>query len=650
MPFTRLQTLKITAQNDILENSQNDTVYAKNSVPFQQANYLSDVLTVIPGVTVGGTSGMDQHIYIRGVDDKSLKVTIDGARQENNFFHHSGNLAIDTDLLKEAEVAVGNNSVTLGNNAQGGAIKMTTIDAEDLLKPEQTLGAKLKTEYYSNDKQKHGAATIFGKPTDNTSFLLYYGQRNSDGGEDAKGNHIQGDDIVIKNILAKFSIEPVLNHKLTASYKRYDNTGNYPFRPEFGYKQGPNAQPGNINPGYNKSDEYNLQYAYTPDSDFNVKANLYHTNRQFMVQGKRGSQIMTLKSKGNIDGLTLQAQNRLQQPFNQNDIQHKFIYGAEAYKKSSENLREGIADNKREQKSTSYGIYVEDQIDFGKLQLVPGIRYDRYDAAKAFHDKGNDTQGRTFDKVSGALAANVRLSDEFNVFASHTQFFNGPPLPETLRNGNTYLPSPGLKPEEGSNTEFGINWAKSDVFTNGDKMNLIAKGFKTNFDNTIDLKNGQPCGLDPQNGCSVYSNTDRAKIDGYEISSHYSLDNVVLRASYAHAKGKKADGSSLRDTGNQLGIGFDYLLDNYSLGMRLNHTASVTRKEFPRGSQKLEDKTYPSYHTVDVYGSYSPKQLSGLKLDAGIYNLTNEYYARHSSRDGDAEAGRNFKLSATYQF
>ena len=106
MPSVTLQTITVTAPGYTQReaNKQDEAVYAEDYVPMQQATHLGDFLSSVPGVQVGGTSSMDQQIYIRGVNDKNLKVTVDGARQENHFFHHAGRLAIDSDLLKKAEV------------------------------------------------------------------------------------------------------------------------------------------------------------------------------------------------------------------------------------------------------------------------------------------------------------------------------------------------------------------------------------------------------------------------------------------------------------------------------------------------------------------------------------------------------------------
>ena len=46
----------------------------------RNAGLVKDVMRDIPGVYVGGTNGMNQKIYMRGVSDRGLNITVDGAK------------------------------------------------------------------------------------------------------------------------------------------------------------------------------------------------------------------------------------------------------------------------------------------------------------------------------------------------------------------------------------------------------------------------------------------------------------------------------------------------------------------------------------------------------------------------------------------
>lgn len=98
-----------------------------------QANDLADVFRLTPSISVGGSVGVAQKIYVRGLEDSLINVTVDGAPQTSTLFHHIGRVTIDPDLLTEVEVQAGAGEATSGAGAIGGAIRFKTKGADDLL-------------------------------------------------------------------------------------------------------------------------------------------------------------------------------------------------------------------------------------------------------------------------------------------------------------------------------------------------------------------------------------------------------------------------------------------------------------------------------------------------------------------------------------
>lgn len=666
-PSTTLQTITIVAQNTKNQN-QTDDIYHENQVSAKQADSLHDYLGQVAGVQVRGSSSFDQHIAIRGIgndnDGSLLKITVDGVRQpETTGFHHMGSYGLDPDLYKATEVSVGNNSVTLGNNAIGGAVAFRTVDAEDLLRPDQTIGARLKLGYASNDSQVHSTATVYGKPTDNSDVLLSYGQRESDGGKDGRGKHIIGDDISIKNILAKVSVKPVEGHKLSLSYQQTDNDGNYPFRPNIGYQAN---LPNNVQPGYLNNKTYSIGYDYTPNDDFELTSKLYKLENESKVQGFFGDKLIQTGGFGETTGLNLNVNQNLSQALSSQNLNHRLTYGLEAYKKQSESLTGSTSTE-----ATSAGVYLQDRINFGKLTVTPGIRYDNY---KATNTKD---QSETFDKVSGALGLEYQILPKTSVFASYTQLFNGPRLPETLRNSSYLYDLSKLKPETGNNTEVGFSTRFDDVFKANDSLGLTAKYFNTDYKNKFVREttsgyayreDGTPVAIQYQKDADgnkkelpfpfttysgKYINAGDVEYKGYEVMANYRKDNIGVNLGYAHAKSKDADGYQLsRDSGDQLTLGFNYgNVDDYLIGVNFRHVASLDRKGAPSRNNQTGITRLDSFTTVDLTGSYKPKRLPNVSIDAGIYNLTDEYYAEHTSNYlNDTAMGRNAKIAVTYQF
>ena len=638
-PVTTLQTITFNARQ-YTPAKQTENVRHDSSVKVQQADLLNQYLPTVAGVNVGGTSGMDQHIYIRGLGSdnagSALKITVDGVRQpETRGFNHSGISGLDPDLYKTTEVSVGNNSVTLGNNAIGGGVAFTTVDAQDLLLPDQKMGAKVKLGYASNDQQFQRSLTTYAKPNDQVDMIVSYGERDSDGGEDGKGNHIQGDDITIKSILAKVNVMPAEGHKITASYQSYDNDGNYPFRPNIGYQAN---LPNNIHPGYTNNETYALGYEYKPHSNFELNSKIYHLTNESLSQGLRGTTPSRVATSGKTDGMTASIKQQLTQHHGDHALTHTLNYGVEGYKKSATLESSDITED-----ATSVGVYLQDRIELGRFALTPGVRFDHYKPSERLSSDD-------YNQLSGALAGEFKLTPNHSLFASYTQLFNGPPLPETVyQSGQTFV-NKDLEAETGANAELGISSRFQGVFDSQDSMSLTAKVFDTQYDNKIDRITGVDCatGNSVTGGqCASYINAGETTIKGYELSAKYRLNNMRLNAGYAHAKSETEQGYQLnKDSGDQLNLGFNYdINDKFSLGSAIRHVKGLTRRTSATAVADL-----PSFTTYDVFGSYRPSALPQLIVDAGVYNLTDAYYYEHVSNTGDKAMGRNVKVALSYQF
>ena len=653
MPTTTLQTITVTANSSVREKVQEDGVDVEDYTPAQQASHLSDFLNVVPGVTVGGTSAINQRIRIRGLEDSNLKVTIDGARQEGKLFYHMGDLTLDPDLLKQADVSVGNNSVTLGNDAIGGAVAFKTVDAADLLKPGQKIGAKVHAGYASNNDELLTSATVFAAPTENVDLLAYYGKRDADSGEDGNGRELF-EDSKTESILLKAGAYIADDHHIGANFSSTEKKGIFPFRPDFPSRSEPPI------PQQVKRDTYGIDYSFNPSNPLiDIDANVYQTKTRIL----RDSEYLTKPGFDfNAEVQTTGAKIQNTSNIATNVGTHKLISGIEHYKKESEMERDFV--KKGSDQATNTSVYLEDQWQNGKLTVTPGVRYDRYKSPDFI------AGGKTYDNVVGALAASYEIAPLTQVFASYTQLFNGPDLSQAIFNSDgdkTYVNN-NLKAEEGSNAEVGIIKTLRDLTVAGDTLQLSGKYFETDIENYIefvrsgDTRPGLNCGNgQPVGACQGVLNKDEDyKIKGVELAADYKMDNFSMGLSYSRARSKGEDtGYSIPSvTGSSSESGDKYMVnlaysptETTDIGWRSTYVASVMPNT---GANDIEK---PSYDVHDIFMNYSPRQVDGLKATVGVYNLFDEAYASHSSRLNpindvatDFEKGRNIKASLTYQF
>src|SRR5690606_30340006 len=155
----------------------------------RQAADLADVFRGIPSVSVGGSVGIAQKIYVRGLEDTQLNVTVDGAPQHGTLFHHIGRVSVEPELLDTVQVQSGAGEATAGFGAIGGAIRFRTRDASDLLAPDQQMGGMARASWFSNDGRRL-SGTVYGRLFGEMGVLASFVDSERDDMEDGDGNRL----------------------------------------------------------------------------------------------------------------------------------------------------------------------------------------------------------------------------------------------------------------------------------------------------------------------------------------------------------------------------------------------------------------------------------------------------------------------------
>src|SRR5690606_37613746 len=116
----------------------------------------------VAGVQVGDSrNGGGLDVNIRGIQGKSrVDVTVDGSQQSLNVYRGYGGTQqrsyIDPDLISDVIINKGPDLTAAGAGAIGGAVNMTTIGVQDILKDGKNFGVRLKGEIWDNGvKQAH---------------------------------------------------------------------------------------------------------------------------------------------------------------------------------------------------------------------------------------------------------------------------------------------------------------------------------------------------------------------------------------------------------------------------------------------------------------------------------------------------------------
>ncbi|MFN1534831.1 TonB-dependent siderophore receptor [Vibrio jasicida] len=623
-------------------SSNTESMFA-DDMSLKQADHMSDLLRDIPGVDVGGTHSVNQRITIRGLGETDLDIRLDGASQHANMFHHIGNLTLNPDILKSADIQVGNNSVT--QSGLGGSVYFETKDARDLLRYDENFGARVYGGYASNDNQQ-GSLTLYGLLSENVDAMVYGHYVTRDDFKDGDGNKTFGAEGDVYNILGKLGYEFGDIHRLEISYDMYRDSGDYNPRPDMS---------GNANNGLSSElliptdydrDTVTLSYELRGEQH-QGDVTLYNTETEIV----RDESVMAPRWPANrLSKNTAKNQNfglsaKFQSLLTLGSFDHRATYGLDYMDKTSESY---YGSSKfMEESAVSTAVFVEDQFFISDvLSITAGLRFDDY-------QRKAETANNDYDKVTWALAAEWAVTQDWTLFASSRSLFKGPELMETFiaYQDVAYLQD-GLKPETGLNTQGGVRFNKAvDEHTFGANLTV----FQTDIDDYI---------AEAYQGATqtylIYNEGD-VEIKGFEASAFYGYESFGSKLSYSKSDTKNKDtggpvaggnGRSI-DMGDSIALTLDYQSDSLETIFGWNSMFVLEEDNVFDGQPKKD-----SYDVHNLYAQWVPSNVDGLSVTFGIDNVFDELYTSHASRSGtargitldDYEPGRNYKLSAAYQF
>ena len=667
-------------QINVISSTGNENIDA-SKISVRNANLIKDILRDVPGVYVGGENGLNQKIYMRGINDRGINITIDGARQKGNAFHHSADLLLDPELIKAVDIGLGVHSVVGTSGALGGSIAFETANARDLLEDGQSFGGKLKGSYTSNNKNWGQNLILFGayEGFDALTSISHHGH---DFGKSANGYRMGGDGDDL-DLLFKIGYDFNDYARLELSSQRMQYDGMYPLKAEWASQGNP------VDTKYFR-DTYTSKFTYNPNDYVDLSANAYYTDHHMKSSLNAG--VKTIGAK--IINKTL---------FQGDTFSHTLVYGSEYYQSKSYNknasnytfpskstlnitrpgyTQESIKNPKvQDDKADSFSLFIEDQFRYGNLTLTPGIRLDHY----VLHTMGGDVIGTitspgrngklttsplssgerakySWSEISPAFSIDYQLDMGLGLYASYARLFRGPDPIESIRlDGSNVLSittNDELEPETGNAYELGIRYQTN--ITDNQNISLSAKYFYDQYKNLIvEMGRAGEVGIRRINGGPADTN-------GVEISARYNINALSLAASYSHSRTKYKNSNNnagyggvlaYSDSGDKYTFNAEYFIASLDTLIGYNLIA-VNKIDTKNGSNTSFKK--PGYATSDIYANWAPSdgKLKNLEVNFGIYNLFDKAYWSHSQRSASADRdssidwseGRSIKASLSYKF
>lgn len=639
----------------------------------KQADHISDLLRTLPGIDVGGAHSLNQRITIRGMDDKDLKISIDGASQNSYMYHHMGNLQIHADILKSVDVEVGSNSII--NGGLGGAVRFKTKNARELLQNGQNVGGRVQVNTSTNSGSNF-SLTGYGVINDSVDFLGYYNAVNSDnydvgGGEikDFEGNVIADTDGTVRGLegkvddtLIKFGWDINKDQRIQLSYESYQDEGDYSYRPDMGLATDlaitnslgvPLLWPTEFT-----RDTLTLNYELVWGENSSLDVVVF-TNTSELMRDETGyaendtfaSWAAYVTGEAKNSGFKVMGSSTIE-----GDVSHELTYGFDVIEYDTDYQAQYTAStDTSSEDSTNTSLYIQDIIDFGNgFSITPGVRFDKSDVNSSVVDN-------TFNETSFSIAAAYELSKNFLVKLSTTELFKAPELSEVFIGAGLFdTANENIQAESGENSELSFAYQADNGVALGGTY------FITNIDNYIYDYATSP------DGGSWKANIGDMNVKGFEVYLGYQHDALSTQITYSSAKSdldafddyQSLDGARLdREQGNTLSgeLGYEFTDTNVSLHWEVMHVASVDDGINLDGATVNNAKD--SFTVQNIQARWEPEYIAGLTVIAGVDNLFDEYYASQSSRTGlsahprfgdlyllDYEPGRNIKVTLSYSF
>ncbi len=147
---------------------------------------IADVFRQQAGVQVGSSLPMSQKVYVNGIEETNLAISIDGARQNNKVFHHNATTLIDPSILSAVDVDSGIAPADAGPGALAGSIRYETKKVSDLLEDGRSFGGLVISTYDFNSQTTISGISGYGRK-DELDFLGYATLGRGNEFDDGKG-------------------------------------------------------------------------------------------------------------------------------------------------------------------------------------------------------------------------------------------------------------------------------------------------------------------------------------------------------------------------------------------------------------------------------------------------------------------------------
>lgn len=589
-----------------------------------------------PGILVGSSLPMSQKVYVNGIEETNLAVTVDGAAQNNKVFHHNGTNLIDPSLLKAVRVDAGVAPADAGFGALAGSIAYETKDVGDFLERDG-IGGFVKSAFNSNGDVFTNNVAGYGM-SNGFEVLGYFSIGDGDDFEAGNGQIVEGTETNFLSGLGKLAYQAPSGDRFEISHERINDDALRPYRANAGHIVTPRPWEPRIR-NYEldrQSTVFNYSDA-TPTALWNPKVVVAYSKTEVTIPSFFGRPtspvpLETWITSGETDSFNGKAENKF--TFGLGNV----IAGVD-FNKSRAKLIDKYDGSDEE--SFVAGAYAQ-----ARLEPVDGTRLSFGGRGDYQEFTGQDDIERDDSGFSGNISGEQDLIGSFlTAKAGYSHVWAGIPLAEN------FVMNPFWDYGDGPET------TTADNYTAG----LVARYKGWTVEGTVfrsEIDNAR---------IATYSNADFGAIrsrdlesEGYEISARYDWGNGFLRVAYSNIDvtidGLPADS----DTGTYLAtpVGEIITITGAHRFAGTGFTVGGDIEIAPEYDNVIAGSPpYKAYQVFNAFVEYETNWFADLTLRADVRNIFDEEYsdrATYGSEFGNVtplyEPGRSFLLSTTAKF
>lgn len=598
---------------------------------------LGDALRGEPGIAISNDSAQGQNPVIRGLGKDSVVLLVDGMRF--NSAQPAGAIAsfMSLGFAERVEVVKGGASVLYGTGAIGGAINVLLPQARFV----PGIGVEAAASYDSASQGWRGTAVVNASAGDH-AMMVGASLANIDDYKSPDGT-VPRTGYDSSAFIGQYRFRIDAQQQLRLSLQQHkDEDVWYPG----------STRPHPTNPATHSTTVHSpeqtrrlaeLGYSRkgSGETPLNLDLRVYHQEMERQIYANANwlnRDIVTNDVTFRTNGFDAKA-DWLLHP------QHLVSFGVNAwemtgnpdrYQAAPPSFTSFSANNPFQNASIrALGFYAQDDMRFGKLNLLAGLRYDTVKSEADSMNNGTRTTGLdgSDSAVSGSLGAIYEVAPLFRPYASYARAFRAPGMRERYESGLRgdgyyYAGSPEVEAEKADQFEIGIKGANATV-------DYGMSAFYNQIDNylTGQILSGSAaiaaCGAANAPNCKKTVNLGSATIKGLEAHGRWQvISGQWLSAGYSRVRGTNDDFNEplFQMPADEISLGW---LGTVLPGVKADFTLRLVDDQDRAATKFTKGSENPTagFVTADLGATWQIDQHNSLRF--AVKNLADKAYHEH---------------------